>query len=100
MGEERDVLAGKNPKLSEWRKPKILMGERKKKNSTVENLLLSAHALDPEEKARRRHEEMKLDVVSTMKGEVARRLKEENSIQLQLRQDKKFPRPREQILPQ
>ena len=100
MGEQRDVLGGKNPKLSDWRKPKILVGERKKKNSAVENLLLSAHALDPEEKARRRLEEMKLEVVSTMKGEVARRLKEENSIQLQLRQDKKFPRPREQILPQ
>ena len=101
MGEEKDVPAGKNPKLSDW-KPKILQGggERKKKNSAVENLLLSTHALDPEEKARRRLEEMKLDVVSTMKGEVARRLKEENSIQLQLRQDKKFPRPREQILPQ
>ena len=100
MGEEKDTLGGKNPKLSDWRKPKILAGERKKKNSAVENLLLSAVALDPEEKTRRRHEEMKLNVVSTMKGEVAARLKEENSIQLQLRQDKKFPRPREQILHQ
>ena len=97
MGEEKDVsmFGGKN---SNWRKPNISIGDKKKKPSVIENLLISAHSLDPEENIRRRHEGMKLDVVSTMQEEVARRLKEENSIQLQLRQDKKFPRPREQIL--
>ena len=100
MGEEKDVsmFGGKNSKLSDWRKPNVPVVDKKKKPSVIENLLISAHSLDPEENIRRRHEGMKLDVVSTMQEEVARRLKEENSIQLQLRQDKKFPRPREQIL--
>ena len=99
MGQEKDVSGKvKNPKLTQWRKPPIFSSDRKKKPSVIEDLALSTISLDPEEETRRRQEAMKMEVVSTMKGEVAMRLKEENSIQLQLRQDKKFPRPREQIL--
>ena len=75
MGQEKDVSGKvKNPKQAQWRKPPIFSSDRKKKPSVIEDLALSTISLDPEEETRRRQEAMKMEVVSTMKGEVAMRL--------------------------